>query len=206
MMELVLRSLWISGTATAMATLWSFPLTFLIIKSNKLKHLITVFEGLVGVPTVLVGLLLYDLLCPKCPLGFLRALYTPQAIAVGEAILVTPLLVATLYSSLKKAYEEYGELALTFGASELRALEVALSQSLTEALGSVAMAFSRAIGELGVALIVGGNIAGYTRTLSTAIALYTQMGEFEKATELGLILAALSVGVSFVVKATAFKR
>jgi len=206
MIELVLRSLWISGTATVMAALWSFPLTFLIIKSNKLKHLITVFEGLVGVPTVLIGLLLYDFLCPKCPLGFLHALYTPQAVAVGEAILVTPLLVATLYSSLKKAYEEYGELALTFGASELRALEVALSQSLTEVLGSVAMAFSRAIGELGVALIVGGNIAGYTRTLSTAIALYTQMGEFEKATELGLILAALSVGVSFAVKATAFKQ
>jgi tungstate transport system permease protein len=106
---------------------------------------------------------------------------------------------------LKKAYEEFGELALTFGASELKALEVALRESWEEALGSVAMVFSRAVGELGVALIVGGNIAGYTRTMSTAIALYTQMGEFEKATELGVILATLSVGVSFAVK-TVLKR
>ncbi len=200
MIDVILRSLWISGTATLLATTWSFPLTYLLIRKEKLKPLVTLFEGLVGVPTVLIGLLLYDMLCPRCPLGFLNLLYTPQAIAIGEALLVTPLLVATLYARLKKAFEEFGELALTFGASELKAFEVALSQSLPEALGSVVMAFSRAIGELGVALIVGGNIAGYTRTLSTAIALYTEMGEFEKATELGLILAALSVGVSFAVK------
>jgi len=204
MIELVLRSLWISGTATLLATAWSLPLVFIIIKKN-LRSLVTFFEGLVGVPTVLVGLLLYDLLCPRCPLGSLGLLYTPQAIVLGEAVLVTPLLVATLHTTLKRAYEEFGELVLTFGGSEWRALLVALKESWEEALGSVAMAFSRAVGELGVALIVGGNIAGYTRTMSTAIALYTQMGEFEKATQLGAILAALSVGVSFAVK-VALKR
>ena len=198
--ELALRSLWISGSATLLALSWSLPLSFLTVKYNKLKPLITAFEGLVGVPTVLVGLLLYDLLCPKCPLGSLGLLYTPQAIILGEAILVTPLVVATSHSALRWAYERYGELAKTFGASELKALAVSASQAAEQLAGSVAMAFSRAVGELGVALIVGGNIEGYTRTLSTAIALYTRMGEYQKATELGLILAALSVGVSATVK------
>ncbi|WP_238374097.1 ABC transporter permease [Ignicoccus hospitalis] len=198
--ELVARSLWISGTAVALASSWSIPLTFLIVRYKALRPLLSFFEGLVGVPTVLVGLFLYDLICPKCPLGSLGLLYTPYAVVLGEALLVTPLIVATSHSALNWAYQNYGELARTFGADEVKALLASAAEVVEELAGSIAMAFSRAVGELGVALIVGGNIEGYTRTLSTAIALYAQMGEYEKATELGLILTFLSVGTSFVVK------
>ncbi len=198
--EIIARSIIISGTATLIALLWSIPLSFYL--SNTSSKIVSVvigfFNALVGVPTVVVGLFLYILLSRSGPLGPLGLLYTPQAIVLGEAILITPLLVSLLYETFYGMREKYWELALTLGASEQQALMLFFTQALPEILVVSLLGFSRAIGELGVALLVGGNIKGYTRVMTTAISLEVVKGEFEKALLLGgfLIVTVLTISIS----------
>ena len=196
--EIIIRSITISGTATFLASLWSIPLSFLLVsRYSKITNLIMgFFNALVGVPTVVVGLFLYMILSRSGPLGFLGMLYTPQAIMLGEAILITPLLVSLLYELFYRTREKYWELALTLGASDRQALKLFLLQSLPEILVVLLLGFSRAIGELGVALLVGGNIKGYTRVMTTAISLEVVKGEFEKALLLGGFLITTVLGIS----------
>ena len=195
LLPVLLRSLAVSGTATLLASLWSLPLAYYL-SSSRLRLIAYIMEGLVGVPTVLIGLLLYTVFSSSGPLGFLGLLYTPHAIVIGESLLVTPLVTATLYRVFTGSMASVRELALTLGASETRAMLLVFRESLAGVVSSIVMGFSRAIGELGVALIVGGNIKGYTRTLTTSIALATSMGEYEYAVELGAILTLLTIGVS----------
>ncbi len=200
--DIVLRSLWVSGSATLLSSLWSLPLAYAMAVSRRLGLLAPIMEALVGVPTVVVGLVMYMLLSRTGPLGFLNLLYTPYAIIVGEAVLITPVIVSTAYRVIRRSVETYGELARTLGAGPLQAAALVLSQSAPGLAASVVMGFSRAIGELGVAFMVGGNIAGYTRTLTTAIALGVAMGEYELAMQLGLVLIALTLAVSLAVRAS----
>ncbi len=197
--EIAVRSVAISGAATLLALSWSLPLAYYVAERGS-KAIATVSEALVGVPTTLIGLLLYFILRNDGPLGFLQLLYTPYAIVVGEAILVTPLLVAVTYRVLANAINTYGELALSLGASRSQAMELAFTTSLPSLAAAAVMAFSRAVGEIGVALIVGGNIRGYTRTMTTAIALEVAKGEFWTALELGLILVSLTVVISLAIR------
>jgi len=195
--EITIRSLAISGTATLLAGSWSIPSAYLISRSSRLsKILMPIVEAIVGLPTVLVGLLMYMLLCGRGPLGILNLLYTPYAITVGQAILISPLLISTSFRVLAHAQESYGELALTLGATERQAMQLVLVQSLPGLMASIVMSFSRALGELGVALMIGGNIRGYTRVITTAIALEVSRGEFELALMLGGVLVILLVAVS----------
>lgn len=152
-------------------------------------------ESLTGIPTVLVGLLIYMLLSRSGPLGPLGLLYTPQAIVLGQAVLVTPLLVATCYGAIRPTLDSVGELALTLGASELQRMALVMRESAGRVAASLALAFSRALGELGVALMLGGNIRGHTRVFSTAIALSVSMGDFEEAVQLGLLLLAVETAL-----------
>jgi tungstate transport system permease protein len=168
--------------------------------SPRLRLLVPVFEALVGVPTVVIGLLMYMLLSRTGPLGMLNLLYTPQAIVVGQSILITPLVVSTAYRVVRRSLETYGELALSLGASRSQAAAIVLSQATPGLIASIVMGFSRAIGELGVAFMVGGNIAGYTRTLTTAIALGVSMGEYELALSLGGILVSITLAVSVLLR------
>lgn len=197
--EIALRSVAISGAATLLALSWSLPLAYYVAERGG-GAVAAVSEALVGVPTTLIGLLLYFILRNESPLGFLRLLYTPYAIVAGEAILVTPLLVAVTYRVLANAITTYGELALSLGASRSQAMELAFTTSLPSLAAAAIMAFSRAVGEIGVALIVGGNIRGYTRTMTTAIALEVAKGEFWTALDLGLILVSLTVVISLAVR------
>lgn len=195
-----LRSIAISGSATVLAASWSIPLAYLLAESKRLRLLVYLVEALVGVPTVLVGLLFYLLLSRQGPLGFLGMLYTPQAIVVGEAVLITPLITAVSYNALLAGIQRYKELALTLGASGRQAALLVFRETLPSLVSSTVMGFSRAVGELGVALIVGGNIEGVTRTLTTSIALATAMGEYEAALKLGAVLTVISIGVSIAVR------
>ena len=195
--EITIRSLAISGTATLLAGSWSIPSAYIISRLSRLsKILMPVVEAIVGLPTVLVGLLMYMLLCGSGPLGILNLLYTPYAITVGQALLITPLLISTSFRVLAHAQESYGELALTLGATERQAMQLVLAQSFPGLMASIVMSFSRALGELGVALMIGGNIRGYTRVITTAIALEVSRGEFELALMLGGILVILLVAIS----------
>ena len=198
--NIIVRSITISGSATLLASAWSIPLAYYATTRKRLILLIYAFEALVGVPTVLVGLLLYALLSRQGPLGWLGLLYTPQAIILGEALLITPLITAVSYRVLSERALEVWELAATLGATESQAAKIVFRENLPGLLSTLIMGFSRAVGELGVALIVGGNIAGLTRTMTTSIALYTSMGEYERAITLGLVLLAITLTFSILAR------
>ncbi|AEM38794.1 ABC-type tungstate transport system, periplasmic component, TupA [Pyrolobus fumarii 1A] len=196
--EIIVRSVYVSASAVALASLWCIPLSVLtVMRSWTLVARIA--ESLVGIPTVLVGLLLYMLLSRSGPLGFLGLLYTPQAIIIGESILVTPLFIALCVRGLRHTYLRIYELALSLGADEISAHILALRESLHVIISAALASFSRAIGELGVALMLGGNIRGYTRTITTAIALEVSKGEYELAILLGLVLVTILAIVAITV-------
>lgn len=200
-LDVTFRTLLISGSATLMSASWSIPVAYLLSRPSKISQAISsIFEALVGIPTVLVGLLLYMLLSSSGPLGFLRMLYTPYAIIVGEALLVSPLTIATSYRALKISREKFGELALALGASESQAMRLVIVEATPGILASIVMSFSRAVGELGVALMVGGNIRGYTRVITTAIALEVSRGDYEIAICLGGVLVTIMLLVSFLTR------
>lgn len=194
---IIFRSLWISGLATMLAVSWSIPLAYVLAVFRR-ERLIYVMDALVGMPTVLVGLLFYLLLSRRGLLGFLGLLYTPWTIIAGQAVLVTPLLVAVSYRILSAGVSSYMELALSLGASDRQAATIVFRETLSSLLSGVVMAFSKAVGELGVALVVGGNIKGVTRTISTSIALAATMGEYEAAILLGLSLTLITIGLSLI--------
>lgn len=143
---------------------------------------------------------MYMLLSSEGPLGFLRLLYTPYAVVLGQALLITPLLVSVSFRVLVQAHETFGELAVSLGATERQAMFLVVRESVPGLLAAIVMAFSRALGELGVALMVGGNIKGYTRVLTTAIALEVSRGEFELALALGGILVTALLATSLALR------
>ena len=197
-LDITIRSLWISGSATIISSLWSILLAYKLSRSRGAsRYIIPFFEALIGIPTVLIGLLLYMILSSRGPLGLFRLLYTPYAIILGQAILITPLITSICYRVLSSSWNTYGELAYTLGASEKQIMAIVLRESIPGIIAASVMGFSRAIGELGIALMVGGNIRGFTRVLTTAIALEVSKGEFEIAVVLGTILVVLVVAISF---------
>lgn len=198
--DTILRSLYISGTATIASLTWSIPTSYVLALKQRTGLLEALMETLVGMPTVLLGLLLYFAFSSSGPLAPLRLLYTPQAIIIGEAVLVTPLIISMNYRILRNVVTAYTELALTLGASRTQAMALVLRETAPGIMASAVMGFSRALGELGVAMMVGGNISGYTRVVTTAIALGVSRGEFEEAAILGLVLLIITVAVALVLK------
>lgn len=196
----ILRSLYVSGVATLLSLTWSIPASYFLALKERSRLLETVIETLVGMPTVLLGLLLYFIFSSSGPLAPLKLLYTPQAIIIGESILITPLIISMSYRLLRNAVRTYSELALSLGASRIQTMTLVLRETMPGITASAVMGFSRAIGELGVAMMVGGNISGYTRVLTTAIALGVARGEFEEAVFLGLILLTITITVTVALK------
>jgi tungstate transport system permease protein len=151
----------------------------------------TLFNSLIGVPTVVLGLVLYLVFSKGGPLGPLGLLYTPGAIILGEAILVTPILVSITTSAIEAVDPEIMNLAKTLGATESQASVAVLKEAVNGVLLSNIASFNRAIAELGVALLVGGNIAGLTDVLTTAISRYTARGDLDLAIALGIVLMVI---------------
>jgi len=193
---IILRSIAVSGLATLLAAGWSIPIAVLIgLKSFRGRFLVkSLFNTLMGVPTVALGLILYLLLSRSGPLGFLHLLYTPTAMIIGQSLLITPLLISFVTNSIESVEPEIKELALTLGASEIRVSITVLTESLSSTILAITSGFNRAIAELGVALMVGGNIRNLTRVLTTTIALETSRGELSLSIALAIILL-LIVGV-----------
>jgi len=206
--EIALRSLVISFSATIIAFFWSIPLSIKLSNSQSrgMNILLSIFNAMIGMPTVLVGLFLYMIFNRTGPLGFLSFLYRPEAIIVGESILVTPLVISLAYEVFYRAREDYWEVAYTLGADERQAYLTMIKESFPSIIVVFLIAFSRALGELGVALIVGGNIKGYTRVFTTTIALEVSKGNFETALVLGMILLMIISTISAIVRLLGVKR
>ncbi|MHA1736296.1 MAG: ABC transporter permease, partial [Candidatus Thorarchaeota archaeon] len=148
-----------------------------------------------SMPTVALGLILYLVFSRNGPLGFMRLLYTPTALIVGQAILVLPIMVSITTETIENVSPAIRDLALTLGADERGAAASVLRESLGGIVLALSASFSRAISELGVALMVGGNLEGITRVLTTSIALETTRGEI--ALGLGLTFVLLTLMITF---------
>jgi len=199
-LDATFRSLYVSTMATLLAVLWSLPLG-LIIGSKEFfgKRMVKgLFNALLGIPTVGLGLILYLLLSKSGPFGIFRLLYTPTAIILGEALLITPIIVSFTTSAIESVDPEIRNLAKTLGASESEASIVALKEAFPNVILAIFASFNRAISELGIALMLGGNIWGLTRVLTTSIALETTRGNFELGIALTIILFLIVFILSFV--------
>ncbi len=153
-------------------------------------------NGLLGLPPVVIGLVAYLLLSHTGPLGFLGMLFTPGAMIIAQSILELPILIVLSYRALIGPWERYGGALLVDGASWPRALAETAAIGRAGLLTAFLAGFGRAISEVGAIIIVGGNIAGVTRTMTTAIMLETSRGNLPLALGLGIILVAISIAVS----------
>jgi tungstate transport system permease protein len=190
LVEITLRSLQVSFYAIVMASAIGVPLGVIIgMREFKGKKLLkTIFTTLIGMPTVALGLLLFLLLARKGPFGNFELLYTVQGISLGEAILVIPIIVSFSISAIESRDIRLRDLAHTLGASELNTFMTILLEA-SDAIGlAVVAAFNRAFAELGIAMMVGANIRGLTRVLTTSIALQSAMGEIGLSIALSIIL------------------
>lgn len=190
---ILFRTLLFSGSAVVLATLWGTPIAMLIsLKDFRGKTIVKgFFNSLIGIPTVVLGLVLFLIFSKGGPLGLLGLLYTPAAIILGEAVLVTPILISIMTSAIEAVDPEIANLAKTLGASDSQAAIAVLKEALNGVILSNIASFNRAIAELGVALLVGGNIAGSTDVLTTAISRYTARGDLDLAIALGILLMVI---------------
>ena len=203
---IVSRSLFFSGTAVILAILWGTPIAMLLaLNEFRGKTIIkTIINTLIGLPTVVLGLILFLVFSRGGPLGFLGLLYTPGAIILGQALLVTPILVSIGVSAIESVDPEIMSLSKTLGASESQAQVAVLREALNGVILSDIASFNRAIGELGVVLLVGGNIAGggnRTDVLTTAISRDTQLGDIGLAVALGILLVVILFTINIIVVA-----
>jgi tungstate transport system permease protein len=199
--QIAWRAFAISASATALASLFCVPLGGLIsFRTFKGKRLlVNVTQTFYSLPTVVVGLFVFLLLSRAGPLGGLGFLFTPAAIVIGEMILITPILLGLTFSALSGVDRSVRDTALSLGASERQAIWTIVKEARFAIGAAVIMGFGRAISEVGIAMMVGGNIRGFTRTLTTAIALETQKGEIELAIALGIILVTVALVISVIV-------
>lgn len=191
--EITIRSLAVSGSATLLAASFGIPLSLTIaLKSFRGKLILMgFFNAMMGMPTVALGLILYLLFSKGGPLGPLHLLYNPLGIMIGQAILVAPIVISFTVNALKSVDPDLRLLAKTLGASGLQEAATMVKEASGGIILAVMASFNRAIAELGVALMVGGNIKGLTRVLTTAIALETVRGELELGISLTIILLVI---------------
>jgi tungstate transport system permease protein len=197
----VYRSLYVSGVGTLLACLWGIPIAVVLgLYSFRGKWVIKgFFNAFIGVPTVALGLLLYLLLSKSGEFGSLSLLYTVNGIAVGQSILLTPIIVSFTSSALGAADVQLRDLAKTLGASSLRTNLAIMRETVWSMVLAVTAGFNRGFGELGIAMIVGGNIFQETRVLTTSIAVETNLGQFDVAMAYGIILMTIVIAVTLVV-------
>jgi tungstate transport system permease protein len=196
--EIVLLSLGVSLTASICAFLIGAPIgtALAVYRFRGRGALIVVANALLGLPPVVVGLAVYLLLSRSGPLGSFGILFTPTAMVIAQALLGAPIVVALTHRMMVEVWAAYGDALLVDGASRLRAMAPIMSIGRDGLFTAFLAAFGRAIAEVGAILIVGGNIRGYTRTMTTAIALETSKGDLSFALALGIILIVLSMLVS----------
>jgi len=158
---------------------------------------VALVNAIMAVPTVVVGLFVYSFISRSGPFGHLNLLYAPGGVILGQAVLAFPLVAAMTYTGLHKLDHRYYETLLTLGAGPLRRLAAIMREGRYVIVQSILAAFGRVTGEVGVSMMLGGNIRWYTRTMTTTIALDAGKGEFERALSLGLALLVLALAVNF---------
>lgn len=196
--EIIGVSLSVSGAALLLAAPLALAFAYMLAEYDFFgrRMLIAILQGLLSFPTVVVGLILYMLLSRQGPLGAWGILFTPSAMALGQALIAFPVLAVFALSALQKNDPRLAETARTFGAGRMQTAWWALCEARFGLVAALLAGFGRVISEVGCALMVGGNIAHYTRNITTAIALETGKGTFVEGIALGIVLIALALATS----------
>jgi tungstate transport system permease protein len=191
--QVVGLSLQVSLTAVVIATLIGLPLgaAIAVERFSGRQALIVLLNALMGLPPVVVGLLVYLLLSRAGPLGDLGILFTPTAMIIAQTVLIAPIIAALSRQTLEDAWREYDEQLRSLGARRLTAALTLIWDTRFSLLTIVLAGFGRAAAEVGAVMIVGGNIDGVTRVMTTAIALETSKGDLPLALGLGMVLIGL---------------
>jgi len=199
-MQIAGRSLAIAATSCIIATLVAIPLGSVIhFNSFRGKRLlVNIIQTLYSVPTVVIGLFVFVLVSRAGPLGSLGLLFTPAAIIIGQVLLVLPIMMGLTISALRGVDVTLTDTAISLGANRFQTASLVIKEARFAMLGVVIMGFGRAISEVGLSLMVGGNISDVTRTLTTAISLETSRGAIELSLALGMILLFIALVVNIV--------
>jgi len=206
--NIVLLSVRVSLTAIILASLVGIPLGFLMaVKDYWGKRLIVALVNtLLALPTVVVGLIVYSLISRRGPLGVFGLLYTPSAMIIGQFILATPIVIALTHSAVQGIDRRVRNTALTLGATEIQSAWTVIKEARYAVLAAVITGFGRVIAEVGAAMMLGGNIKGSTRVMTTAIALETAKGEFGFSIALGIILLLIAFSINILLHYFQSKR
>jgi tungstate transport system permease protein len=196
--QIVLLSLRVSLTAVLIAAAIGLPLGALIAVTRfpGRRSLIVLLNALMGLPPVVVGLLVYLLLSRAGPLGALGLLFTPAAMVIAQAILITPIIAALARQAIEDAWRGYQEQLRSLGVRPGQAALTLLWDTRFSLLTTVLAGFGRAAAEVGAVMIVGGNIDGVTRVMTTAIALETSKGDLPLALGLGIVLVTIVLALN----------
>jgi tungstate transport system permease protein len=196
--QAVLLSLQVSVTASLIAFVIGAPVgAYLAVRRFAGRSAVLVLaNAFLGLPPVVVGLAVYVVLSQSGPLGGLRLLFTPAAMIIAQTLLTLPIVIALTHRATAGFWERFGDSLTIDGASPRRSVLILLAMARAGLVTTYLAAFGRAIAEVGAIMMVGGNIRGYTRTMTTAIALETSKGNLALALGLGLILISLATGVS----------
>ena len=203
LLEIVGLSLLVSGAATILAALAGAPLGLwlAIAEFRGRRFLVWLVQTALSIPAVLIGLVVYILVSRRGLLGSLGLLFTPGAMILAQALLATPIVAALTLAALKSRAREARDLAYSLGASRWRMFGTIVRQGRFAFLTAMIAGFSRVIGETGMTLMVGGNIKGATRVMTTAISLETMKGNFEIGLALGIVLLVVALVVNAVLQA-----
>jgi len=195
---IVLASLRFSISSTVLASLIGIPAGIALASSQfRFKKLAEdILNTTLAIPTVVVGLFVYTLLFSQGPMGRFQLLFSPAAIVIGQTVLIIPLVASLACSAVSMVNPVVRETAVTLGAGSFRTATTIASEAQAALLVACIIGFGRVIGEVGISLILGGNILGYTRTITTAISLQTSRGEFALGLALGIVLMCVAFAVN----------
>jgi tungstate transport system permease protein len=191
-------SLKVSGTSTIIASVVGVPAGFIIAFQNfrGKRLLITILNTLLALPTVVIGLFVYAFLSRRGIFGAFDLLYTQKAMIIGQVILIVPIVTTFTISAISGIDDRYRKTALTLGANVFQTALVIIREARFGIVAAIILAFGRVIAEVGISMMLGGNAKGFTRTMTTAMALEYDKGEFVLSVALGIVLLLVSFGVN----------
>lgn len=196
--DIVSVSLRVSGSSTLLASIMGVPLGF-IIAFNRFfgkRMLITSLNTLLALPTVVIGLFVYAFISRRGIFGPFDLLYTQSAMIIGQTILILPVVTTFTIAAISRIDERYRKTAMTLGANSIQTAGIIFREARFGVVAAIIAAFGRVISEVGISMMLGGNARGFTRTMTTAMALEYDKGEFTLAIALGIILLGLSFGIN----------
>lgn len=198
LIEIVDVSLRVSFFSTLFAAVIGVPLGFLIAFNQfwGKRFVLTVLNTLLALPTVVIGLLVYSFISRRGMFGSFELLYTQKAIVIGQLILIVPVITSLTIAAISRIDNRYRNSALTLGANSLQVAWVICREARFGIIAAIVAAFGRVIAEVGISMMLGGNAKGFTRTMTTAMALEYDKGEFVLAVALGIVLMTFAFGIN----------